>query len=326
MPPVAWGVVAGAILILVSLPKVRVVTVLAVVAVVGCSASSRAPATPGGRRTTRSNADDDHSTAATASRSTRSPTRPRCRRRQPALRLELPAMSAEPRRRADHRRRQRQRRRHRAAEGRRPRRRRRDRPALYELGPQATPTGRTRTRGSTCTSTTAAPSSSASDKRVRPDPVRPARLADPGHRPGVAAPGELPVHHRGVRVGPRPPHPGGVFAMYNYYREDWLIDRLASTLARRVRHGAVRRHAVARRQATSRPGRAHASEDPDAGRLRSAPGLWDAPAGPRAPADDHPVPVPAHGLDARVLRGHHRADPRSCRCSPSGRRRRRCAR
>ena len=34
MPPVAWGVVAGGILILVSLPKVRVVTVLAVVAVV----------------------------------------------------------------------------------------------------------------------------------------------------------------------------------------------------------------------------------------------------------------------------------------------------
>jgi len=34
MPPVAWGVIAGAVLILVSLPKVRVVTVLAVVAVV----------------------------------------------------------------------------------------------------------------------------------------------------------------------------------------------------------------------------------------------------------------------------------------------------
>jgi|RhiMethySRZTD1v2_1073278.scaffolds.fasta_scaffold22329_2 SAM-dependent methyltransferase len=34
MPPVAWGVVAGAVLIIVSLPRVRVVTVLAVVAVI----------------------------------------------------------------------------------------------------------------------------------------------------------------------------------------------------------------------------------------------------------------------------------------------------
>ena len=25
--------------------------------------------------------------------------------------------------------------------------------------------------------------------------------------------------------------PGGAFAMYNFYREDWLVDRLAGTLA-----------------------------------------------------------------------------------------------
>ena len=35
--------------------------------------------------------------------------------------------------------------------------------------------------------------------------------------------------------------PGGVFAMYNYYREDWLVDRLAGTLAPVYGHGALRR-------------------------------------------------------------------------------------
>ncbi len=39
-----------------------------------------------------------------------------------------------------------------------------------------------------------------------------------------------------LRGGPRPPHrPAASFAMYNYYREDWLIDRLAGTAAQRVR-------------------------------------------------------------------------------------------
>ena len=47
----------------------------------------------------------------------------------------------------------------------------------------------------------------------------------------LGAAGELPVHPGGDRVGARPPRPGGVFAMYNYYREAWLIDRLRGHLA-----------------------------------------------------------------------------------------------
>ena len=36
--------------------------------------------------------------------------------------------------------------------------------------------------------------------------------------------------------------PGGAFAMYNFYREDWLVDRLAGTLADGLRAGAMRGH------------------------------------------------------------------------------------
>ena len=78
--PVAWGIVAGGVLIVVSLPKVQLVTVLAVVGrASSCSASSRSATDTAGRRTTRSSARPTSPTAATASRSTGSPTRPRCR-------------------------------------------------------------------------------------------------------------------------------------------------------------------------------------------------------------------------------------------------------
>ena len=40
---------------------------------------------------------------------------------------------------------------------------------------------------------------------LRPDHLRPARLADPGEQRRERAPGELPVHRAGVRVDPRPP-------------------------------------------------------------------------------------------------------------------------
>ena len=45
--------------------------------------------------------------------------------------------------------------------------------------------------------------------------------------------------------------PDGAFAMYNYYREDWLIDRLAGTAPPRLRAHPVRRHG------RRRPGRGH---------------------------------------------------------------------
>ena len=47
-------------------------------------------------------------------------------------------------------------------------------------------------------------------------------------------------------------HPAGWFAMYNYYREDWLIDRLRGHGRRGVRPRAVRRPARAARPAARR--------------------------------------------------------------------------
>ncbi len=91
--------------------------------------------------------------------------------------------------------------------------------------------------------------------------------------------------------------PDGAFAMYNYYRELWLIDRLAGTASEVFGHTPVRRH------------------------VRRRPGRGDGGPRPRVPAvrDD----VPALG------RGHRRRPPttgRSCtsrarasRASTSGR-------
>ena len=111
----------------------------------------------------------------------------------------VPARAGQPaHRRAHHRRGQRQRRRHRA-------RRRgastwtpsRSTRVLYELGRDCTPIVRTRTRASTCTSTTAVRSSRDTDTTLRPDPVRAPGLAHPARRAVVAPPRELPVHGGG---------------------------------------------------------------------------------------------------------------------------------
>ena len=52
---------------------------------------------------------------------------------------------------------------------------------------------------------------------------------------GVAAPGELPVHHGVDRGGEGATRPDGVFAMYNFYRPD-VFDRYAATLAQVFGH------------------------------------------------------------------------------------------
>ena len=90
---------------------------------------------------------------------------------------------------------------------------------------------------------------------VRPDPVRPARLADAVRRPGQPPARELPLH-RGVDANGPASTSGraGTFAMYNYY-EPFLLDRYASHAGGRVRHGAVRRGG--RLAGRPGPGRAH---------------------------------------------------------------------
>ena len=158
------------------------------------------------------------------------------RRRQPALRVELRAGHGRGRRRAHHRRRRRQRRRRRAAERRRPHRRRRDRPQALRAGPAtATPTARTRTTGSTCTSTTAAPSSSGPDKEW--DRIL---LALPDSLTLVTGQASVRLESylfttEAIESARDHLTEGGVFSMYNYYREGWLVDRYANTLDAGVR-------------------------------------------------------------------------------------------
>ena len=93
--------------------------------------------------------------------------------------------------------------------------------------------------------------------------------------------------------------------MYNYYREQWLIDRLADTLAGRSAHrpcvdslGGVGQLAVL--TVEPRPGVAARARRDLGGRDRPAP----------APAtDDHPFPYLRTPTHPRALPGHARAHP-----------------
>ena len=101
-------------------------------------------------------------------------------------------------------------------------------------------------------------------------------------------------------------NPGGAFAMYNYYRETWLIDRLASTARAGVRAQALRGQGRRRSAAGGRHGRPDRAR-PDL-RRRVARGDRDhAAAGDGQPA----VPVPVHRPDPVAVPGHARADPAS---------------
>ena len=70
------------------------------------------------------------------------------------------------------------------------------------------------------------------------------------------------------------PRPGGVFAMYNYYRETWLVDRLANTAQQVFGHApcidvpSARRQRRHRRRARPAP---TSTCGADAGRERRAP-------------------------------------------------------
>ena len=117
---------------------------------------------------------------------------------------------------------------------------------------------------------------------------------------------------------------GGVFSMYNYYREAWLVDRYANTLSQvfgqapcveTLSPGGDGRHLA--------PRRAHGVRGPRRRHVRRrAPGpVGGAGRRPRAVLRQPPVPVPALQLDARVLRGDHRADPSGVAAGHPGRRR-----
>ena len=89
--------------------------------------------------------------------------------------------------------------------------------------------------------------------------------------------------------------PGGAFAMYNYYRETWLIDRLASTAQKAFGHKpCVDEVGDDLQQAVITVGLTDAG--PDAARAEWAGATADhAAAGHRQPA----VPLPVHGPASR---------------------------
>jgi hypothetical protein len=109
---------------------------------------------------------------------------------------------------------------------------------------------------------------------------------------------------------------GGVFSMYNYYREAWLVDRYANTLSQVFGQApCVETLSPGGEDDISHLAVLTVSEDPDAitcdGELQA---LWEAPAdAPEPSSDNHP--------DARVLRGDHRPDPAGVAARHPGRRR-----
>ncbi len=98
--------------------------------------------------------------------------------------------------------------------------------------------------------------------------------------------------------------PDGVFSMYNYYREDWLVDRLAGTLETAFGRvpcidtfgGAIRKQAVLT------VGNSDSSV--------VCPEPWQPSGEVVAPAtDDHPIPVPPRARHPRLLPPHDGAHP-----------------
>ena len=143
-------------------------------------------------------------------------------------------------RRPDRRRRVRHGRGRRAGARARARRRRRDRPEdPGDRRPSTIRTARTTTRGSPAIIDDGRAFLRRRPSRVRPRHLRPARFADPRQHVREPPARVVPVHLGGVRRGPRPPRPDGVFVLYNYYREDWLPQKIGGHA--RGRASAARR-------------------------------------------------------------------------------------
>jgi len=81
--------------------------------------------------------------------------------------------------------------------------------------------------------------------------------------------------------------PGGAFAMYNYYRQNWLIDRFAGTLTSVFGHAPCITHYGNKRAAILVAGTTPAAQSCDA--------MWKASGPvPKAASDDHPFPYLLH--------------------------------
>src|SRR2546428_3889487 len=87
--------------------------------------------------------------------------------------------------------------------------------------------------------------------------------------------------------------PGGAFGEYNYYREQWLVDRLAGTLQQVYGHPPCV-------DSTGQVGRlALLMASPSQAALQ-CPTLWRPAAATPVPAtDDHPFLLPQHPANSR---------------------------
>ena len=113
-------------------------------------------------------------------------------------------------------------------------------PAILRLGPRAPSRSPVHAiRASRCQRRRAAfPADD--DEEVRPGRVRADRLADAAIELLGRAARELHVHAESFEAVRDHLTPNGVLVLYNYFREKWLVDRLANTAALGVRRGAAR--------------------------------------------------------------------------------------
>ena len=103
--------------------------------------------------------------------------------------------------------------------------------------------------------------------------------------------------------------------MYNYYREPWLVDRYAATLAEVFGAAAVREHGTGHRAcrcSSSAPTRRRSTARPARRSTRAA-------VAPDPATDDHPFPyLRTPSIPGFYLRRHrlHRSGSRSSSCAP----------
>ena len=183
-------------------------------------------------------------------------------------------------------------RRDRAGARRGPRRCRRDRSGHPEARrATSTPTSPTRTRASRRYENDGRAFLRGTDKKYDLVDLRPARLADPRQLDGEHPARVIPVHRPGLPVRPRPPRARTASScVYNYYRDNWLISKIASMLEASFEQPADRPRCTTPHKAIFADGPAVAALPTAASRPATASMPCPDPAGPgpKAATDDWP--------------------------------------
>ena len=159
-------------------------------------------------------------------------------------------------------------------------------------------------------------------QEIRPGHLRAARLADAGQPAGRRAARVVPVHRAGVRAASATTSSDdGIFVLYNYYRDDWLVTKLSDDARRHVRPRAAGAARTALPMATLAAGPLVdvAQRRRAAGRHGRPAPRWSAEPQPKPATDDWPflylrTPfVAQHYLVALGDRARRRAHRRGAR-------------